>query len=241
MAIRKTLYEVLQVARTANTEVIDVAYETRLRALGDSGAPEVIAERTLLRDAHAILSDPVRRKLYEEKLREQAIRAMTSGGVPTERPANSAAAVEAAPSSPLAWMIGVAIVAAVGVGGGWVYLSHKRAVEAQRLEEARQAQLAREREAEAQRQQEAVDWAKAEYEKRQKDMAMQRWEAQGQRDRAQMVYTQQQVERDKANEARRKELDKQRQEQENLRRSQADLARQQRYLQQLERERAMRF
>jgi len=65
MAIKKTLYEVLQVSRTASGEVITSAYEARLRALGDSAAPEVIAEKGILRDAHAILSDAVRRKAGE--------------------------------------------------------------------------------------------------------------------------------------------------------------------------------
>ena len=76
MAAKKTLYEVLQVARNAGGEVITSAYETRMRALAGSAAPEVLAERTLLQEAHAILFDPVRRKLYDDKLREQAMRAV---------------------------------------------------------------------------------------------------------------------------------------------------------------------
>ena len=100
MAIKKTLYEVLQVSRTASGEVIASAYEARLRALGDSAAPEVIAEKGILRDAHAILSDAVRRKLYDEKLREEAIRAMASGtDVAPRAPASATLAAEAASSS----------------------------------------------------------------------------------------------------------------------------------------------
>jgi flagellar biosynthesis GTPase FlhF len=242
VAIRRTLYEVLQITRAASPEIISSAYEGRLRSLGDSAAPEVLAERQLIRDAHSILTDPVRRKLYDDKLREQAMRAAGSGGdVTAVRSRMSTPAVEPSESSPLGWMIGIAVLAAVAIGGAWVYLSHKQAVEAQRMEEARQAEQARQRETEAQRQRENMEWAKAEYEKRQKDMEFQKWEAQRQRDRIQIQHEQQQNARQQAAAEQRAAMDRQRQEQENLRRSQAELARQQRYLQELERNRAMRF
>src|SRR3954471_14928511 len=108
MAAKKTLYEVLQVARNASSEVIKAAYETRARALAGSAAPEVLAERTLLQEANAILADPTRRKLYDDKLREQAMRAAGSGGdALAKRSTVFAAPVEsddAPQSSPLGWM-----------------------------------------------------------------------------------------------------------------------------------------
>ena len=250
MAIKKTLYEVLQVSRTASAEVITSAYDARLRALGDSAAPEVIAEKGILRDAHAILSDAVRRKLYDEKLREEAIRAMASGSdVAPRAPASATLAAEAmSSSSPLGLLIGVALVLAVCVGGAWTYFSHKHAVEAARIEEARLAEQKRLQEEVAQRERENSDWAKAQYEQRQKEAEMRRWEQQRERER---MMSQHQTdhwsrqramdERMKADAERRAAYERHRIEQENLRRSQMELSRQQRYLQELERDRAMKF
>ena len=247
MAIKKTLYEVLHVSRTASREVITSAYEARLRSLGDSAAPEVIAEKGMLRDAHAILSDAVRRKLYDEKLREEAIRAMASGtDVAPRAPASATLAAEAASSSsPLGLMVGVALLLAVGVGGAWTYSSHKRAMETTRIEEARLAEQKRLQEEVAQRERENAEWAKAQYEQRQKEAEMRRWEQQRDRERvmSQDQWSRQRAmeERQKADAERRANYDRQRIEQENLRRSQLELQRQQRYLQELERNRAMKF
>ena len=250
MAIKKTLYEVLHVSRTASAEVITSAYEARLRAFGDSAAPEVIAEKGIVRDAHAILSDPIRRKLYDEKLREEAIRAMARGTDAAPRaPASATLAAEAASSSsPLGLLIGVAVVLAVCVAGAWTYFGHKHAVEAARLEEARLAEQKRLQEEVAQRERENSEWAKAQQEQRQKEAEMRRWEMQRDRDRAMAQHQTDQwsrqramEERMKADAERRAQYDRQRIEQENLRRSQMDLQRQQRYLQELERDRAMKF
>ena len=249
MAIKKTLYEVLQVSRTASAEVITSAYDARLRALGDSAAPEVIAEKGILRDAHAILSDAVRRKLYDEKLREEAIRAMANGGVAPRVPASATLAADAtSTSSPLGWMVGVALLLAVGLGGAWTYFSHKRAVEAARIEEARLTEQKRLQQEVAERQRENSEWAKAQYEQRQKEADMRRWEMQRDRERVMSQHQTDQWsrqramdERQKADAERRAAYERQRIEQENLRRSQMELHRQQRYLQELERDRAMKF
>jgi len=247
---KKTLYEVLQVARTASPEVIASAYETRLRNLENSSAPEVLVERGLLRDAHAILSDPTRRKLYDDKLREEALRAAGSGGdahyVP---PRASTASVSTPPeSSPLGWMIGIALLAAVGLGGTWMYLDHKRASDRMHQEELQQAEQARQQEEAAKRQEEQADWAKAQYEKTREDIEMQRWEAQRRRDQAMTQRERDQYARQQsleaqrqAMDARRAEAERQRQDQENLRRDQMELQRQQRYLRELESNRGMKF
>src|SRR5437868_12776319 len=186
MAAKKTLYEVLQVARNANPEVIKSAFETRLRALAGNAAPEVLAERTLLQEAHAIVSDPVRRKLYDDKLREQAMRAAGSGGdAPAKRStvfAQADEATDAPQSSPLGWMIGIAVLAAVAIGGIWTYLNHTQAKEALRLDELRRAELVRLQEEAARRQQEQAEFAKAQFEKRQQDLDWQKQEAERRRD-----------------------------------------------------------
>lgn len=246
MAIKRTLYEVLQVARMASGEVITSAYEARLRALGSNGAPEVLAEKTVLREAHAILVDPVRRKLYDDKLREDALRALASGtAVPAMRTSASLAADPGTATSPLGWMIGIALLAAVAIGGGWTYFSHKRAVEAAILEKARLDEQKRAQEEAAQRARENSEWAKAQYEQARKEQEMRRWEASRERDRyvSQSQYARERdyEMRQKAAADQRAAYERQRAEQETLRRSQIELDRQRRYLQELERDRAMRF
>src|SRR5438874_5701326 len=232
MAIKKTLYEVLQVSRTASGVVITSAYEARVRALGDSAAPEVIAEKGILRDAHAILSDAVRRKLYDEKLREEAIRAMASGtDVAPRAPASATLAAGAASSSsPLGLMVGVALLLAVGVAGAWTYFGHKHAVAAARIEEARLAEQKRLQEEVALRERENSEWSKAQYEQRQKEAARRRRGQQRESERVMSRHQSDQWSRQRAREERQKTdadrgaaYDRQGIEQENLRRSQMEL------------------
>lgn len=246
---KKTLYDVLQVSRTASTEVITSAYETRMRALGDSSAPEVLAERELLRNSQAILSDPTRRKLYDEKLRDEALRTMGSGGDPNAVRPSAATHAAAAADEPsrLPWLM-IAVFGALALAGTWLYLDHKRSVERLRQAEAQRVEQARLLEEEAKLRQDNAEWAKAEIEKRQQEMAMRRWEAQRQRDQAQSEHSQRQYanqlaqqERQKAMDARRSEAERQRQEQENLRRQQIQLQREQRMLRELENNRGMKF
>ena len=248
MAAKKTLYEVLQVARNANPEVIKSAFETRLRALAGNAAPEVLAERTLLQEAHAILADPVRRKLYDDKLREQALRAAGSGGDSLAKRSTVFVAPaepdDAPQSSPLGWMIGIAVLGAVAVGGTWTYLNNSQAKEALRIEELRRVEQARLQEEAAQRQREQAEWAKAQAEKRQEEMQWRNQEAERRRDAAyfQQQNRQQQMDaRQRTQEEQRAKYEQQRIEQENLRRSQMELERQRRYLQEVERSRGMKF
>jgi hypothetical protein len=147
-------------------------------------------------------------------------------------------------SSPLGWMIGIAVLVAVAIGGTWTYLDHKRAMEAVRLQEARLAEEKRLKEEAAERQRENAEWAKGQVEQRQKDAEMRQWEAQRSRDRASSQYVDQHIARQKALDDRQKAQERaalQRVEMENLRRSQLELQRQQRYLRDLERDRAMKF
>lgn len=247
---KKTLYDVLQISRTASKEIIDSAYDARMRIFESSNAPEVLAEKALLREAHGILSDATRRRLYDEKLREEAVRALSGGSdAVASRLRTATPALASGPeSSPLGWMIGIALLAAVAIGGAYTYLDHKRAAERLRQDEVRRAEQLRLQEEEAKRRQDQVEWAKAEYEKRQQDIDQQRWEAQRRRDQGQSVYQQNQYarqqaaeERQKATEQRRAEYERQRQEQEDLRRSRTQLQQEQRYLRELESNRGMRF
>src|SRR3954469_10862414 len=152
MQAKKTLYQLLQAPRTAGADIIKACYEARVRELGDAATPEANSQRTLLREAFDILSDPTRRQQYEAKLREDARRALSRTGEEEARvrPANARAS-DAEASSPVKWIVTAAAVAALGIGGMATYNDHKRKLEAQRLEAERRAQELRLQEAEVQR------------------------------------------------------------------------------------------
>lgn len=244
---KRTLYQALQVSATADPEVIKAAYEAKIAALKDSAAPEVAAERTIVREAYELLTDPVRRRLYDEKLREERFRALSSGGVAESRPRPATArAAETSPVSPVGWMAGVALLVAVAVGGTWVWLDHKRKVEAQRLEAARLAEEAKRKEEQVRLQRETVDWVKDRSDAARETAEQRRQEAIRQSESRRAEYDRQrQAQQDQAAQRRQEaaqrqaELQQQRQEQENLRRSQQQLERDRRHLQELERSRGM--
>jgi len=64
---KKSLYEILGLARDASAIDIDLAYEQRRKALEQAGGTDP-AEMTLLREAHAVLRDPKRRAAYDATL-----------------------------------------------------------------------------------------------------------------------------------------------------------------------------
>lgn len=249
---KKTLYQVLQVSPGAEAEVIKAACDAKLAALKDSAAPEVAAERTIVREAYELLADPVRRKLYDEKLREERFRAMSSGGMEEARPRPANARMESASGASsgfsfnTSWMGGVALLLAVGIGGSWVWLDHKRKLEAQRLQEARQAEDARQKEEDARLTRETVDWAKDRIDNDRRTMDERRQDAIRERERRQAAYENQRQEQMQLQEARRKEADERRAqyeerraEAEDRRRAQAQVEADRRALQQLERDRRM--
>jgi curved DNA-binding protein CbpA len=248
---KKTLYQTLQVQANAPQEDLKTAYDARLAALGDGATPEAAAERVILREAYELLSDPGRRKFYDDKLREERFRALSSGGEEERpRPANvRMSAAEPAGASATTWFVGVGIVLALGVVGGWVWLDHKRKVEAQRLEEKRQAEesarraeqdrIAREREELQRQRQERYDELRQAAVQRSDDMRRSA-------DNRRIEYERQQLARQDEAEARRKqaelqraEYEQRRRDQEEQRRSQQQLDRERRYLQELERSRGM--
>lgn len=122
---KKTLYQVLHVNTTAAPEVIKAAYEARMAALKDNAAPEVAAERIFIREAYELLADPVRKKLYDEKLREQ-FRSLSGGGMEEARPRPANARLEhvaePSPGFSRSWIGSIALLLAVGVIGAWVWL-----------------------------------------------------------------------------------------------------------------------
>jgi curved DNA-binding protein CbpA len=247
---KRTLYQALQVSPAAEPEVIKAAYEARFAALKESSAPEVAAERTILREAYELLCDPVRRKLYDVKLKEERLRALSSGGEeePRPRPANARASRTAEPgaNSHIGWMAGISLLLAVSIGGTWVWLDHKHKVEAQRLEAERQVEDARLKEERARLQRETVDWAKGRADATREAAEQRRQEIMRQSDNRRLEYDRQRISQQEQMEERRRQqaeqranYEEQRREQENLRRSQQQLERDRRYLQELERNRPM--
>ena len=211
---KKTLYQVLQVNATAEPDVIKAAADAKLAALKDNAAPEVAAERIIVREACELLFDPVRRKLYDEKLREERFRALSSGGMEEKRvrPANARMdrTVESSSGFPTGLIAGIALLIGVSIVGGWVWLDHKRKVEMQHLEEARQAEDARIKEEAARLARDTVDWAKdrIDIDRRTNDDRYQ--DAVRERERRQVNYESQRQEQMQMQEARRKEAEERR-------------------------------
>jgi len=246
---KKTLYQALHINMTAAPEVIKAAYEARMAALKDNAAPEVAAERIIMREAYELLADPVRRKLYDEKLREQ-YRALSGGGMEEARPRPASARMEHAtgPSSGFSnsRIGGIALLLAVCIVGAWVWLDYKHKVDALRLLEFQQAEEARLKAERANLTRETVDWAKDRTDANRQAAEERRQEAMRQSDNRRIEYDRQRMaqqelmeERRRISEQRQAEYQQQRQDQENLRRSQQQLERDRRYLQELERNRGM--
>lgn len=66
----KTLYELLEVSETASPEIIRTSYQQICRRIERSADPqseEALIQRTALHEAFAILSDPDRRRKYDER------------------------------------------------------------------------------------------------------------------------------------------------------------------------------
>ena len=252
---KKTLYQILQVGATAAPEVIKAAAEAKLAALRDGASPEIAAERTMVREALELLGDPARRKVYDDRLREERFRALSSGGGVEEsrpRPANAGAARSAEPSSvgpsftSGGWLAAVALLLAVGVGGSWVCLDHNRKLDAQRLEEARLAEETRRKEEESRLRRDTMDWAKDRIDTDRRSSDQRRQDFMRERERRQADYEarrQEQVQlqetRRKEAEGRRAQYEETRNEEENRRRAQAQAERDRRALIEAERNHRM--
>jgi curved DNA-binding protein CbpA len=247
---KKTLYQVLQVSATAEPEVIKAAADAKLAALKDSTAPEIAAERIIVREAFELLIDPVRRKLYDEKLREERFRALSSGGMEEARarPANARMdrTVESSSGFPAGLIGGIALLIGVAIVGGWVWLDHKRKVELQRLEEVRQVEDARIKEEAARLARDTVDWAKDRIDSDRRTSDERRQDAIRRSEQRYTSYENQRQEQMQMQETRRKEAEErraqyenQRAEAEDRRRAQAQVERDRRALIEAERNHRM--
>jgi len=241
---KKSLYQTLQVGSAATPEAIKAAYEARLAPLQDNNAPEAKAERVILREAYELLSDPARRKQYDEKLKRDMFQAMSSGGevAPRPRPASVQAGSEGAAAARIA---AFATLGVIGIAGTWFWLDHRHTqrIEAARAaEEARQEQLDKAERAKREAAVQSNARIDAQTEAResrsleiQRQQEINRLNYERQRQQQQQLADQRRAEM----EQRRAEMEQRRQEQEEARRSQQQLQRDQRYLQELERNRGM--
>ena len=255
MAFKKSLYQILEIRSDATAEALKEAYEARLARLADAVSAEDLSTRSMLRDAFEILGDPLRRKQYDERLREELIRALSSGmDEERPRPANARSNSDVQPFDPVPvrhnWhvMYGTAALIIACVTGAWVYFDHTRQVAAQRIAAEKFAAEERRLEQEARRRDEMANWSKdraeanrqaSEYRQRQAeiDRSSQQYSSEKQR----QAYQAAAEEQKKQAQRRNAELQLQREEQENLRRSQAQLERERRYLKELESNRGMKF
>lgn len=249
MAAKKNLYQVLQVPRNAAPDAIKSAYETRLGQLGTSAAPEVVNERNLLRQASEILSDPTRRKLYDNMLAQEAARAAGSGGdaLAETTPVMKQRAAPTVVSASVVWIIVLAFLGIAGAGV-WIYFDHKRnALLARQLKEKQALEDQKRLEAlvdDPQR----IDWGKTPYDPNRGRVDPRYEAAYRNYESARYQYEQNRQARESAYEAQRQaalqrqaEYQRQREEQENIRRNQQQLERDKRYLRELESQRPQRF
>jgi hypothetical protein len=250
LPVKQSLYQLLELRPDAPAESIAAAYEARKAKLAGAVSSEDLNARALLRGAFETLSDPARRKQYDEQLREERRRALSSG-MEAERPRPANALAELPESGGLSRLLagGAALLVACAIGG-WAYVENSRkvAAEARRVEAERAAEQAKRREAEAQKNEELANLARqrseadkqaAEYRLRQIeiDRSRQQYAIEQQR----QAYQKTAEERTKQNELRNAEMQRQRAEQENVRNQQMQLERERRYLQELERNHPRRF
>lgn len=249
MAIKKNLYQVLQVPRNATSDVIRAAYEARVKELGTSAAPEVMNDRNLLRQASDILSDAARRKLYDAKLLEESARGAASGGdaLATSEPMMKQRAGGTVVPTSIVWIIVLAFLGAAGAGV-WMYMDHKRnALLARQLKE-KQAQEDQKRLEALLDDPQRIDWGKTPYDPNRGRMDARYEQSYRQYESARWQYEQNRQARQSAYDAQRQAMmqrqadyARQREEQENVRRQQQQLERERQHLRELESQRPQRF
>jgi len=69
--MKRSFYEMLEIARDADQARIDIAYAhatARLSSVASRGAADAVIEAQLIRDGYQILSNPERRARYDAKL-----------------------------------------------------------------------------------------------------------------------------------------------------------------------------
>lgn len=127
--MKKTLYDLLRVPRDASNEEIKEAYARQMARFQSEESPTDTPDHSkFYKDAYDILSNPVRRKQYDESLaakaEPQVIFVEETRGLDLK----------------VIGLIGILVL-----GGGWFYLDHSRELE--RLKVERSSQLIREQQA----------------------------------------------------------------------------------------------
>jgi hypothetical protein len=261
MAAKKSLYQLLEVSAAASPEVIRAAHAARMARLAESATPEASAERAMLRDVLDILCDPERRSLYDARLREDMLRAMSSGmEAPRARPASARppsgpGGAQAAGLSSWQKLAAAAALLAAASGGAWVWLDHNRKADALRIEAQRIEKETRLREEEAERRAEA-ERSRQEYAARSlerqdelrqsaEDRRRSREFGRARRDKLNEMQREEQVQsaeqRRKAAELQRADSQRRQQEYQDVSRQQQQLERERRQLRELEQNRGMKF
>lgn len=155
MTAYRSLYQILGVGALATPEEIEAAYAARMSADESGATPLDPAERSLLKSAREVLSDPARRKQYDEQMAERLRNALSSGGG-TVREGSSAlrrTPADRTPSNRPDWLTFprfafLLVTLLVGVG---IYLHFAERAERLRVEHARQVEEARARKHQAER------------------------------------------------------------------------------------------
>lgn len=135
----KTLYTILQVSPTATVEEISAAYKNWLERLPqDTGvlSAEDVAQRVALREAHATLSDPVKRQLYDQQL------ILLAESRKSAAPLASAIDRDETSGGTLS-MLKILLVGAIAIGGLVLYTNHSREQDRLRIEKEREVELKR--------------------------------------------------------------------------------------------------
>jgi curved DNA-binding protein CbpA len=242
------LYEIVGVPRNAQANDVKDAYEARLRDMANRHDPEAQAERALLRSAFDVLFDPNQRARYDQRLRDEAMRAVASGVGDAPEP-------DASPGdapSPLWRSTGFAVsitVLLIMAGAGWKHFDDRKKAEALRIERARltaeQERIAREQA--EQRQQQSAPGRPSQAEQEWEAREMERFAAEKRREAQNFQREQDAAARQREYEARqaaevqrRAEYERQQQEQMDRQRAEQQLARERQMLQEIENSRRFR-
>jgi curved DNA-binding protein CbpA len=120
--MKKSLYDLLRVPRDASNDEIKEAYAKQVARLpSEASSSEATDHSKFYKDAYDILSNPVRRKQYDESLAEKA----------------EPQVIFVEENSGLDLKV-VALIGILVLAGGWYYLDHSREMERLKIERATQ-------------------------------------------------------------------------------------------------------
>jgi DnaJ-class molecular chaperone len=147
--MKRSFYEMLDIPRDAAQVEIDTAFKAALAKLNivtRRGVAETLAEEQMLRDGHAILSNPERRAVYNAKLRAEE-----SGDSPISSTLNSSRRMSESQNSKfpvftvalagtaivIASVIGISVYRSMAVKMDEVNVEHLQSVARQKEEPAK--------------------------------------------------------------------------------------------------------